>query len=242
MARKQTPKIYPDHGEQPPYRKRLLIVGCPRSGTKYATTVWRRSGVPIGHEYVDDCGTCSWLFAVDADQYPYFPWEPPKGRCAHVGERRSQFLFDLCWHQIRQPLRSIGSIALVLGLDQWAWLRESTTIELARASKRTDPILLAMQLWVQWNRLCAEQADWTYRVEDFAAFWPRMTTKVGIPNCPLPAVSPTTNRAKRWAKPYTDREAIQALPDPTFADLKRVSPQWAEEVRRLAAEYRYEVA
>lgn len=236
MARKTTvPKIYANHG--PGIHDRLLgVIACPRAGTLYTSRVWRKAGVRVGHEYVDRDGTVSFLFAVDAPEYPYMPWSKPHGRVAHVGERRAQFRFKNLWHQIRHPLKSIGSMSLVVSKAQWNWLAAFVDLP----SRENGTVYASMVFWLRWNQLCQRQADWTYRIEDMEEVWCEMTDRVVRKPIPLPEVSKTTNRNLRWSKPFVDREQAKKLKDPTWEVLAKIDADLTEEIREYASEFGYE--
>lgn len=215
--------------------KSLLVIGCPRAATRYTSKVWNKAGVKVGHEYTGPDGSVTHLFAVDCEEYPYWPWNPPKGKVAHVGERRSDFEFLNTWHQVREPLKSITSMSLVVSKNAWEWFSDHIPI----APKNPNKLYLSMQLWLHWNQKCEDVATWTYRVEDFEQHWPRMCTEVGIPPCELPNVSPTTNRSKRWSKPFVDREKIKAMSDTNWAALDQQDVILADSIRQLAEHYGY---
>lgn len=215
----------------------LCVTGCPRSGTLYSANVWRRAGLDIGHEHTRGDGTVSFLFGVnDPAGYPAMPWAYPKGRCAHVGERRDYFEFQCFWHQVRTPLKTIGSMALVVPNDQWDWFRRHIPLAPPRADKR----LLGLELWVRWNKLCQEQAQWTYCVEDMPRLWPRMLLKLGLRPRPMPDVRKDMHRSLRWGKPFVDKEKAKNTPDPTWSELELLSKDLVREARALAERYGYD--
>ena len=75
----------------------LLITGCARSGTGYASLLFKKMGLDIGHEEYGADGISSWLFAVDAENVPW-------------GPSRKDVKFGKVFHQVRHPLKAIGSI------------------------------------------------------------------------------------------------------------------------------------
>jgi len=215
--------------------RKLLITGCPRAGTLFAANVWRRAGLDFGHEHCRGDGSVSWFFAVDDDSYPDLPWKNPKGRCAHVGERRSDYEFANVWHQVRDPLKCITSMSLVVSREQWAWAARHIVLPDLKGDVRR----LALVHWVKWNALCAERASWTYRVEDFEQHWPRMLLKLGMRPRPIPSVRKDTHRSLRWSKPFVDREAIKKMPDLTWDELYAIDERFAELAAKAAKEYGY---
>ncbi len=203
-----------------PEPRKLLILACARSGTKYIHKVWKKAGLDIGHEYTGRDGSATHFWAVDAEKCLEFPWESPKDRKAHIGERRSDFTFGNTWHQIREPLACITSNSLVIPRNEWAWLRQYIPLP----AGKHDTKYLSMLYWLHWNTLCEDYADTSYRIEDIEHEWPLLTNMLGMGGVPLPNVDKQTNRAKRWSKPFVDREAIKKAPDLTWADLDAIDP------------------
>ena len=218
-------------------KRKLCVIGCPRAATKYTATVWKKYGLRVGHEFTDQHGTISHLFVVDDPLgYPEMPWSKPDGRVAHVGERRDGFEFDQVWHQIRTPLKTIGSMALVVSMRDWNWFRR----HIALPKDGSDKVLIALHMWVKWNRLAEEAATWTYRIEDMDRYWAKMLFKLGLKRKPIPEVSKTLHRSLRWGKPFVDREAIKKQPDPTWHDLVKLDPTMTDEALKLAIKYDYD--
>src|SRR5210317_297718 len=96
-------------------RKNLLVIGSGRCGTTWLSQTLQAAGFDVKHECVGDHGTVSLFFQVDADWYPFVPWvakEP--GRVAHVGERRSDFVFDHVVHLVRHPLEVAASMQSII--------------------------------------------------------------------------------------------------------------------------------
>jgi len=239
VARKKQPKLSTSPVPLPEVKekRKLCVIGCPRAGTKYTFKVWNKVGVKIGHEYTAEHGTVSHLFVVDDPLgYPPMPWSKPTGRVAHVGERRDGWEFEHVWHQIRTPLKCIGSMALVVSVRDWEWFRRHVELPGKKADKR----LIALHMWVKWNRLAAENASWTYRIEDMDFLWAKMCFKLKIPREQIPDVSKTTHRSLRWGKPFVDREAIKKLPDPTWEDLRALDADMTDQAYAMAVKYRYE--
>ena len=81
--------------------KRILIVACPRSGTKFIVSAMKRMGLDASHE--TDLGHGSvvgWRFAASGScQCNHF--RTPCNIHTH---------FDEVWHAVRHPLNQIASM------------------------------------------------------------------------------------------------------------------------------------
>ncbi len=74
--------------------------------------------------------------------------------------------------------------------------------------------------------LAAEQAEWTYRIEDFDQVWPEIRTKLDLKEVDLSKIS---------------RETGSKNPDPvTWEDIEKLDRTLAYRLRRLAEQYEYE--
>jgi hypothetical protein len=129
-------------------RKRLLITGCGRSGTKYITHLLRRLGLDVRHERMGEDGITSWGMAVDAG-------------CVAWGVPFRNFAFDHVFHQVRDPREVIAS-ATTFKPDSWSFIRAHTPISL------DEPVLLrAAKYWYYWNLEAEKIAHWRYRIDTF---------------------------------------------------------------------------
>ncbi len=85
-----------------PERKEILITGHPRSGTKYAASLFCVNGKAIGHEMMAKHGISAWIYAVRPKE-PIFTFDE---------SRRQDYEFDTVIHIMREPLSAIASIVL----------------------------------------------------------------------------------------------------------------------------------
>jgi hypothetical protein len=83
---------------------RFLVVGHPRSGTRYMAELLQAFGYDVKHEAVGNDGTSCWCWSTH-DPTP--PWAP--------GPRRE--IFGTVIHVLRHPLHAIASIALTDGYE-----------------------------------------------------------------------------------------------------------------------------
>ena len=129
---------------------RVLITGCPRSGTKYIARLLTDLGCEVGHETMGPAGISSWCMAVRA---PYAPWGP-----AHDGQQS----FDVVLHQVRNPTLVIPSLSTLNGRS-WEFIYRHVPCT------PSEPLLLrCARLWYHWNLHAEAIAKWRYRLEALA--------------------------------------------------------------------------
>ena len=142
-------------------RKTLLITGCGRSGTKYATFVLRRLGLDVRHEKMGEDGVASWFMAVDAKTVPF-------------GDASRNFVFNHVFHQVRHPLTVIPSVASFKE-DTWRFVCAHAPIDI---NERL--LLRCAKYWYYWNLNAEKIADWRYRIEDFETVFNPFCERLGV--------------------------------------------------------------
>ena len=158
----------------------ILITGCPRSGTGYASRIFQAQGLDIGHEHLGTDGVSSWLFAVTDHRYPWHK----------RGELRQNYNFQVILHQVRDPLKVLASMA-VLRRPDWTFIRRHLELPPGSLQRR-------IAFYLGWTELCDRQAHYRYRLEDIETEWPRLHQLCGG--------SPHwTGRAETTSKTYNRR-------------------------------------
>lgn len=190
---------------------RFRVIACPRSGTRYTTRLFLAAGKVVGHERDGVDGTVSCFMAVD----DFYYW-------AHVGPRLSEADYPTTLHQVRHPLKAIAAMTRMDKPAFWHWQSVHTGITLDEPSP-----LPQARFWLAWNRLCREQADYSYRIEAIEDEWPRLSELVKCSTV-FPSVGRhgVTSGARR---------------EVTWDELKSHDPLLAEEIREEAGRYGYEV-
>lgn len=179
-ARKDWPFVmHCEPGPDVPDHMSLCIIGCCRSGTKYTTRVLNEVGIRVGHEVEGMDGVVGWL------------WLDGKRRLSASGECR----FALIFHQVREPLATIGSTLSSRVPGTWPYIE--TVIGPLPSD---DKVLRGAQYWLTWNRACEAIADWTYCVEDLQEgnpTWEKMKGLLGVSqDTPLPRISTSTHHRR----------------------------------------------
>lgn len=136
---------------------RLLIIGCPHSGTMFTAKVLWSAGIACGHEAVY---TLWGHEPAAADVAVEVSWEA----VFHLGSVDPHVVVA---HQTRDPIAWLNSWTRMsehAGNDAWALLERNYPGIVAR--QKRDPARTAMRLWVEMNRRCGRQAIHRHRVED----------------------------------------------------------------------------
>jgi hypothetical protein len=142
-------------------RRRVLITGCGRSGTRYTVALLDKHGLDVRHEEIGRDGAVSWCMAVDSERTP---WGPP----------RREYQFEHIFQQVRSPLKAIPSM-LAMNERSWRYICEWIPCVLDEA-----PILRAAKYWYYWNLHAEKIAQWRYRIEDFRHVYPEFCDRLGI--------------------------------------------------------------
>ena len=208
------------------FKRKLLALAVPRSGTKYISKVLQTSGVKVGHEMFKADGTVGMFFAVEDCWYPGKHWVADDEQ----KQRRSDFEFEQVWHFVRDPLKTIASLASpVFAKHIWCWQERHTQISCGLYPKK----LRAMAFWVAWNELIEDNnPDFFFRIEDIDAAWPEICERLGIEN--EPSVPPYP---RDYGTVYTGQQAVVPM---TWDEMKSIDNATYLRVREMAARYGYE--
>ncbi len=126
--------------------KRLLIIGCGRSGTMFVSQLLQQLGFDVRHEEMGEHGMSSW-FATSENLTSK---RPPL-------VRHSDFVV---LHQVRHPLKAIASMQTI---HARAW---KLILDHLPEIKLSDGLLTrCMKYWFHWNLMAEEKAVLTYQVE-----------------------------------------------------------------------------
>ncbi len=176
-------------------RKRTLVTGSGRSGTKFISTLMSSQGYDMRHEGHDPrregtCGegTACWFCCMVLE--PNVARNEGVTRCAcrfpdflitSQGEPNSEeptapinAHYDLILHQVRTPLNVIGSL-LTTTEGSWDYIDNKIGVY-----HLDDPILRATRYWIEWNRHAGQIANHSYRVEDIKTELPVICDMIGL--------------------------------------------------------------
>jgi hypothetical protein len=214
------------------YRRKLLALSTPRSGSRFFNRVLRNCGVKVGHEGFKPDGLVTSFYAVEDCWYPGKHWTVDEDHPVEDESKtqRSLFEFEQVWHFIRDPRVAIASIASpVFAQNVWCWQERHTGISCGLFPKK----LRAMQFWVAWNELIEknEKIDFQFRIEDIDAQWPEIKSRLGIP-----ADKEFPNMDRDYGTVLTGVQAVQPM---TWDEMKSIDATWGRRVREMAECYGY---
>lgn len=155
-------KINEIENKIPPKMKKLLIVGCGRSGTTYTSEILAKMGVNIGHEIESEDGIISWYMTVDGVP----PFNLPK---------RSSYIFNIIIHQVRNPLKVIAS-AQTFHVESWKYIYA----HIPEINKNDSLLIKSAKYWYYWNLLAEKRSMYTYRIEYFDKIANKIIKDIGV--------------------------------------------------------------
>jgi len=135
-----------------PIPKRLLVIGSPRSGTRFITNLLNEFGLRVRHERMGEDGTVNgaWLAMRMKDD----PLIQVTGR--------QHYEFDKIVHLVRHPLATIQSLSNEMSRVWWDWQKIHSRLTI------DDPSDLEQiaAFWVFWTDGCQHLCDTHIRLED----------------------------------------------------------------------------
>ena len=147
--------------------KEILIVGHPRSGTRYVAKLFQTCGIDVQHERMGRHGISSWMFAVDSDRVPY----------TFDGSFPRQFSFRRVIHVVREPVNVIASSAYT-EMCKWRTVNFMSKYIVINSDVFIEP---AVQAYLGWNKLIkAQRPDYILKVEDAAQKIPTLISQWGL--------------------------------------------------------------
>ncbi|MDE3056322.1 MAG: hypothetical protein KGI80_06540, partial [Verrucomicrobiota bacterium] len=194
--------------------KKLLVVGCARSGTLYISTLLKNCGMHIRHERMGRDGMSTCDFAV----------LPKIGRW---NLRPEDYHFDHIFHQIRDPLQVISSTYVTEDIHSWHFIIQ----HIPQITIQDPHLVKCAKYWYYWNLAAESIAEWSYRLEDLEEKWGEFQQRLGIsfPRDALCHVPKNTNSWGTKTRHYF-----------TWADLKEaLEPDLFTNICTLAKRYGY---
>lgn len=134
------------------FNKKLLVIGCGRSGTMFTAHLLPHLGLAVGHEQIDRDGMVSWKEVVQ----PYW-------------KLRLQYRY--IFHQVREPISCINSIKTI---SETSWNYIASYIPV----KEDDSLdIKAAKYWYYWNKMAEKKASLTIKMEELESWVPFFVEK-----------------------------------------------------------------
>ena len=205
------------------FHRRFLVTGHPRTGTGYIASLLGQMGFDVGHEKAGADGLSSWMFAADAQEYPY----ALDGISAH----RDHLHWDLLLHVVRDPATAIPSI---IRENRWAppsyafrrsQILKTFGVDLDACGSELERAIRSL---VYWTRLVADMRPAVQlRLEDAHETLPRFLFERGLVDqkCwPELDTAPVNANKKykgvRHPLPDVDWNQLVAMPEPARSELE----------------------
>lgn len=158
--------------------RRILGLGHPRGGTRYASRLLVTAGCRALHEANGRDGSVScWLTVNDW-------WHPHM----HSNGLRSDYPEAVILHIVRNPLDSITSLAKFKHMLFWSWQRFHTGLDY-----QPESMEFYAKFWLKWNEIIESQNPFArMAVERPAESWSKISDVLGI------GEMPTVERDPSW--------------------------------------------
>lgn len=144
-------------------QREILITGTGRCGTEFISRLFQNNGYDIPHERVGKDGTSSHWFITDAEWYPVLNFTD--GMKAHIGQRKSDFIFKKTIHLLRHPLPTIKSITNIFRSTDYEFLVENNIIPGGIELKGKKRFLRGMVIYFYVNQFITEHFPNARRVQ-----------------------------------------------------------------------------
>jgi hypothetical protein len=204
-------------------RRKFLILGTGRTGSKFISYVFKYWGWDVMHERTGLHGTSTHFYHSDNDWYPMFPWMTD---AAHVGERFSDFIFEHKIHVIRNPLTCIPSIEHIFGTIDWEFAEDTGILPIRKMPKRER----VMRYWLNLNKKAEQMCDVTIHLENLPQELCGYLDTI-IPMAPWPSKITPKNKGTgyRRSSPIA------------YVDMSVVDQELANDIGRYARRHGYEI-
>jgi hypothetical protein len=218
--------------------KKIAIIGCGRSGTKYASVVLQTMGLKVPHEKLGKDGASSWYITPTNFETPCFV--PFKGVSffsfsKHDGRTFIDYPeYLVILHQVRSPLPVISSFMNVATEPSWNFILNHVP-----EINGGNMIEKCMKYWFLWNKIAETKAEWTYKVEDLTTpeIFKEFCERIGRP----PLFS-SLDKVKEVSGKTNTRRHKKEYNDLTWRELYETSKHLCLDIINLAKHYGYDIS
>jgi hypothetical protein len=211
---------------------RLLVTGCPRSGTTYTSRFFKKCGKDVPHEAEGKDGIVSWLLTPTIPegstmkQYRNFKLIRQNGKSYSMKrpyhtespiptyEYKQQFKQI---HQIREPQNCISSMSSIRDMA-FIWTHGFIDYppvigeDITKQERLDYNIIQRMYFWYYWNKIGIENSVWHYRIESLNEEKERFCQECNVTGKDFDKaygdVSKTTNKRKHGIVSWEKMESL----------------------------------
>lgn len=134
------------------FNQKIIILGCPRSGTKFISEIFNINGIQIGHEKMGSFGISSWCLVSGDDKVCH---GPSYEKVLNIFGNNS-----LIYHQVRNPLQTISSLTTI-SKKSFDFVKNYIPMD-----SKESLNLKCMKFWYYWNLMAEKLTTNRYRIED----------------------------------------------------------------------------
>jgi hypothetical protein len=235
--------------------KKILITGCPRSGTTYTSKLLQRCGKDVTHEHrIGEDGIVSWLLTPTIEDVTFirqrrnfksihtnskthymwrpFHWDHP----IPTAEFKSEFGVFL--HQVRDPIRCISSMT---SLRERSMRCTNSYVkypippvpfeDMTFGERRDYRFRRQMYFWYYWNKIGIKNSQWHYCVENLGT-----SAKKGFCDR-LQITEADFDKAYRFVSKSTNRRRKHLI---SWSKMRRVDEEMYGKISRLGESLGYD--
>ena len=144
-------------------KNKIAVIGTGRSGTNFFAAVLHELGKDVLHEKFGADGIASWCLVPDCDDAVYGPGGNKLDNTFAIG------------HQVRDPLKAIGSLT-TFNRASWKYITENSPA-IEKMPRRI--MHRAMRHWLDWKVRAGEKSSFTWRLEDLKNAPPEILNELG---------------------------------------------------------------
>jgi hypothetical protein len=184
-------------------KRKILVVGHPRTGTGYMSALLTSAGLDVGHERIGKDGISCWLFATENDNYA-------SGISGDIkGKTRKDFQFDYIIHSVKNPYTCMSSIVNVENEAKASLAYRKKHVYINDNGTRLEK---AVQSFLGWHKLIEDKikADCIIQVENapeqLKQFLISKNILAAVEYKTMPSNKYNTRRNKKQYKEITQHE------------------------------------
>ena len=210
--------------------RKLLVIGCGRSGTRYISKLLIKCGVDVGHERTGKDGVASWYMTPGLESEAHYTGTGlPFGKMSKYADLGSD---PIIIHQVRHPLKAIASQQTFLPAS-WKYVE---SFAFTKISPKDSRLLKCMKYWYYWNLKAEQSADALFRVEElpneFEAFCVALGRPELVSDASYKILKETSTTINSRRKRYTPL---------AWRHLHKEAPHLCTRIKKLATKYNYDI-